>query len=257
MWGLENMSKGARYNMDDKIKYIESQKDVINRETADKLVKNILEQIEIEKNSTRKAMEDHKIRLSRQQELYKYYLHDQSLEAIQIMFFMNENKIAEKNYKITPFALMKNKESRKSGSDNPLSKKVCKISLDSQLLSVHDSMNQAAKDNNTFHASISKCCSKPEKMYISGGFHWCFENDLSTVLFRCRFAKTLIQLLKKIPRYNEPRKFLGRPQSEDSKKKIAESLRGFYKSDAGKKNKKQAFEKRSETITSRRERAAM
>lgn len=252
MWGIENMRKSGKYTMYDKIKYIESQKNIINHETADRLVKNILEQIEKEKDAIDKTIKENELKCHRQQELYQVYLHDQCLEAVQIMFFMYENKIHEKSYKSTPIALMKNKETRRSGSENPCSKRVCKLSMDGDLLGIYESMNMAAIENKTFHASISKCCSNPDRLFASGGFRWCFEQNLDGFKHRARLSNVLKQLFAKISRYREPKKKQeGRPQSEEIRKKIAESMKKYNETEEGREKKKKAFEKRSETMNAR------
>jgi hypothetical protein len=251
LWGDENMKKRNFYDEKQRIKYFEEMKNEIGNYKLFQQIINCAKQRVDKQLKNIEFIDNHD--LEAKKKILDEYTYDQCLEAIQIMFFMHENKIAEKNYKVTPFALMKNKESRKSGSENPRSKKVCKVSLDGQLLSTYESMNQAAKINNTFHASISKCCSKPEKIYISGGFYWCFEDDLYIILFRSRFVRVKKQLLEKIPKYQEPRKYKGRVQTDESRKKIAESIKIFYKTEEGKKSKKKAFEKRSETMNARHE----
>ena len=55
--------------------------------------------------------------------------------------------------------LLKIQATRKYGADNIKSKKVCKLSLDDELLETYDSMSEAAQKNNTYHSSISNCCS--------------------------------------------------------------------------------------------------
>jgi coproporphyrinogen III oxidase len=136
---------------------------------------------------------------------------------------------------------MKNKETRKFGSDNPLSKKVCKLSMNGDFLQIYESMNIAAKENKTFHASISKCCTKLNKIYHSGGFHWCFEHNLFYIQHRCRFIAIFNQLLEKVPKYKEPKKkYIVLPHTEETKKKISESM------------KKLSFQKRSQTMNVRK-----
>lgn len=254
MWGVENMSKGGKYEMTDKVKYIESQKDIISIEKAEKFVQNILEQIEKEKEAVEKAIRENEAKYHKQQQLYKDYLHDQCLEAVQIMFFMYENHIHEKSYQSTPVFLMKNKESRKFGSENPRSKLVCKLSLDGSLLGTYESMNIAATDNKTFHASISKCCSNPNRLFASGGFRWCFQENLDSLQHRARLSNVLNQLLKKIPRYQEPKKKQqDRPQSDEVRKRIAESMKKYNETEESRDKKRKAFEKRSETMNERSE----
>lgn len=248
LWGIENIKKGGKFDMKDKNKYVEDMRSIINDKHIENIIEKINLDIEKEKQEIQKIIEERNNRIKKQQLLFNNYIHDQCLEAIQIMFFMYENKITEKDYKVTPFFLMKNKHSRKSGSDNALSKKVCKLSLDGEFLDLYESMNQAAHDNKTFHASISKCCSNPQKVLHSGGFRWCFEENLDIVQHRSRLFRVLKQLLERVPRYKEPKKQQGRPQSEESRKKIAESMKKFFTTDEGKRNKKFAFEKRSITI---------
>ena len=190
--------------------------------------------------------------VSGQAQLYHDYVHDQCLEAIQII--MHENRIAAKNYTATPYALMKNKESRKSGSENPRSKRVCKLSMDGELLCIYESMNQAAQENNTFHASISKCCSHENQLFHAGGFRWCLEYYLTSFMQRCRFQHVMKQLLATVARHDAvvvPKMIPSR--SDDTKKKIGETMKEYFETDAGKQNKKQAHQKRSETMNERRE----
>ena len=71
--------------------------------------------------------------------------------------------------------LLKIQATRKYGADNIKSKKVCKLSLDDKLLETYDSMSEAAQKNNTYHSSISNCCSGKKK--TSGGFKWCFSTE--------------------------------------------------------------------------------
>jgi hypothetical protein len=71
--------------------------------------------------------------------------------------------------------LLKIQATRKYGADNIKSKKVCKLSLDDELLETYESMSEAAQKNNTYHSSISNCCSGKKK--TSGGFKWCFSTE--------------------------------------------------------------------------------
>lgn len=255
LWGRDNIRKGCKYRMADKIKYIESQRDIINHEKADQLVQTILEQIKTEEAITKEIIDASRRRLERQQELYQEYLHEQCLEGVQVLFFMNESPATDKDYKATAIARMKNKASRKSGSENPRSKEVCQLSMDGDLLCTYESMNQAAHENKTFHASISKCCSNPDQLYSCGGFRWCFEEHLVSVQQRCRLVRVLTQLIENTRRYEEtlPVQRTGPAQSEASKKKIAETVKQYYQTDAGKESKKKAHEKRSETMNAKRE----
>jgi len=59
---------------------------------------------------------------------------------------------------------------RQYGSDNKVSKKICKLSLDNELLAVYDSITIAARENNTHNSSISNCCIG--KKLTSGGYKW-------------------------------------------------------------------------------------
>lgn len=252
MWGNENMSKGCKFEMEDKIKYIENQKDIISREKAEKLVQDIMKQIELEKEVIDKAIKDNELKYVKQQELYKTYIHDQCLEAVRIMFFMYENKIHEKSYKSTPIFIMKNRESRRSGAENPMSKRVCKLSLDGTLLGIYESMNMAAIENKTFHASVSKCCTNPDRLFASSGFRWCFEDNLDGFQHRARLSIVLKQLTTKIPRYREPKKKQeGRPQTDEIRKKIAESMKKYNETEESREKKRKALEKRAETMNAR------
>lgn len=252
MWGIENMSKNAKYDVSDKIKYIESQKNLINQETAEKLVKDILEQIKKEKQKIEQTIKENEVKQQKQKELYKDYLHDQCLKAIQIMFFMYENNIHEKSYKSTPNFIMRNKESRKHGSENPLSKRVCRLSLDGVLLGMSESMKMAAMENKTFQPSISKCCSNPDRLLSSGGFRWCFEHNLDTVQHRARFSLVLKQLCASVKKYHEPKKKQPiQPMSDEIRKKISISMKRLYNTEEGRLLKKLSFVKRAETMKAR------
>lgn len=251
MWGRENMSKGAKYNMADKIRYIESQREIITREKAEELVKRVFEQIETERQMVEKTIRENRLKIQKQERLYQDYLHDQCLEGIQIMFFMYENGIHTKDYKATPFALMKNKESRKSGAENPRSKTVYKLSMDGEILGTYESMNQAAHDNRTFHAVISKCCHSPGALLSAGGFRWCFEHHVISLQQRCRFVAVMEQLLKRVPRY-EP-KISPPPRAVETRKMIGETMKEYFATEEGRRNKREAHKKRSETMSARRE----
>lgn len=257
MWGRENMSKGGKYRPEDKIRYIESQRDLIHRDKADALVQMIRNQIEQEQERTEQILQEEQSRLEKQKELYSEYVHNQCLEGMQIMFFIHENKIDEKSYKATPISIMKNHQSRKSGAENPRSKFVCKLSMDGELLATYESMNQAAHDNKTFHTSISKCCNDPLQLFHAGGFRWCFEHNLSSFQQRCRHVVVMRQLCEKIPRNEKDTAIfpVAVPQSHSrtTREKIGETMRQFFETEAGRQSKKEAFKKRSETMKERRE----
>lgn len=254
LWGKENMSKGKKFDINQKMKYIEDMKNIIESENANKILKNIKEKIEKENNELKLILEKNEQTKIKQKKLYDDYIHFQCLEAIQIMFFMYENKIFDKNYKSSIVAIMKNKDSRKFGSENSLSKKLCKLSFSGDLLEIYESMNIASKSNNTFHASVSKCCSKPWKKYHSGGFHWCFEQDLFFIQHRCQFVKIHKQLLEKIPKFIEPKKqIIYHKQTDETRKKISENMKKFFETEEGKNSKKMALKKRSETINQQKE----
>lgn len=253
LWGGDNMKKNNFYNEMKRKEYIENMKneknvyetaflDVIHHATklVDARVHSLVQRNYIQSDEQRKA-------------LYESYMHDQCLEAMQIMFFMNEQALDKKVYKATPLALMKNMESRKSGAENPRSKRVCQVSQTGNVLHIYESMNQAAKQNNTFHASISKCCSSPNKLFSSGGFHWCFEQHLDEVQHRCRWRDVMNKLLVKIPPFVEPSVKHIPHVSDETKEKIAKTMKMFLATDEGKHNKKQAHEKRSMTMQKQRE----
>ena len=253
MWGRDNMSKGGRYNIIDKLNYIQSQQNIIHRDKADELVKIIIQQVEEEKKTINTAIAEERTRIHKQAQLYQDYLHDQCLEAVQLMFFAYENRIHDKSYKASIVALMKNKESRKSGSDNPRSKRVCKFSMHGELIGIYESMNIAAQQNNTFHASISKCCSNPEKLFSCGGFRWCFEENMMSVVQRCRFIRVMAQLLKTKPCYDIYCKLPIPSRSDETREKIGSTMKKFFSTDEGRESKRKAFAKRSETMKARRE----
>ena len=251
LWGLHNMTKKNTYNEEKKQQYIEDMK----TQTCDNDVfLNLLHRVEtcIDKKMNNLIQKNDELKYQKQKELYKDYLHDQCLEAIQIMFFMYENNIHEKSYQSTPFFLMRNKDSRKHGLDNIRSKRVYKLSMDGSLLGVYDSMNMAAIENKTFHASVSKCCSNPDRLFASGGFRWCFEHNLDTVQHRARFSLVLKQLSTKIKRYHEPKKKQPiPPMSDEIKKKIAISVKRYNETDEGRQKKRTAFQKRADTMKAR------
>jgi group I intron endonuclease len=64
-----------------------------------------------------------------------------------------------------------------TGSANPLSKKVEQYDLQDNLIKVHDSMSDAARECKTYHSSISACCNG--KKETSGGFKWKFQEVLA------------------------------------------------------------------------------
>jgi hypothetical protein len=77
---------------------------------------------------------------------------------------------------ITEEALINVYKTRKYGAANPISKKVCKLSLDGNLIKVYDSITEAVKDNKLTHnASISNCCRGIK--ITSGGFKWCYQEN--------------------------------------------------------------------------------
>lgn len=257
LWGIDNLKKKHVYDEKKKIEY---EQIMINENMGnDKILIDFIKSVEkyvdskIEKYIIPSHLSIDKARIQKQQALYQDYLHDQCLEAVQLMFFAHENRIHEKSYKASLVALMKNKASRKSGSDNPRSKRVCKLSMNGDLLDIYESMNGAAKCNNTFHASISKCCSNPESLFSSGGFLWCFEQNLIYVVQRCRFIRVMTQLLEKRPRYDIYCRLALPPRSDETKKKIKNSMKQFFSTEEGRENKKKAFVKRSETMKKRRE----
>jgi len=234
------------------LKYIEEMK---NERGDDELFQKLIYRVDgsVDKNNQLQVQHE-TIDKTRQQSLYDEYLHEQTLEGVQLLFFMNENRIQEKNYKATPMALMKNKETRKCGVENPRSKQVCKLSMHGEVLGTYESMNLAANENKTFHASISKCCSHPQKLLSSGGFRWCFGSCLDEVQHRCRWVRVLAELVAKVPVFNDPvRNYEPPPVSSETKKKIAGTMKSFFETDAGKQSKKQAHEKRSATMQKRRE----
>jgi hypothetical protein len=79
---------------------------------------------------------------------------------------------SKKGNKLSEETKQKIKDSRLTGSDNPKSKKVGQYDLNDNLIKIFDSMSQAAKECNTYHSSISSCCSG--KKNTSGGFKWKF-----------------------------------------------------------------------------------
>jgi hypothetical protein len=77
---------------------------------------------------------------------------------------------------ITEEALMNVYKTRKYGAANSVSKKVCKLSLDGNLITVYDSITEAVKDNKLTHnASISNCC-RGIKL-TAGGYKWCYQEN--------------------------------------------------------------------------------
>jgi hypothetical protein len=166
---------------------------------------------------------------------------------------MHENKkILSKEYKATPVALMRNHQSRKSGTKNPRSKTVWKLSMDGELLATYESMNQAAHKNKTFHVSISKCCNHPLQLFHAGGFRWCFEYNLTSFRQRCRHVVVMRQLCEKISR-SEPRIIAPQPCTDATRTKIGQTMKEYFATDEGRQNKRDAHKKRSETMSARRE----
>lgn len=254
LWGTENLKKKHVYDEKKKNEYIE----MMNDEFDDKIFIELIESVQrwvdsrIDKFIRPSHLAVDEIAKKRHT-LYQDYIHDQCLEAVQLMFFAYENRVHEKPYKASLMALMKNKASRKSGSDNPRSKRVCKLSMDGDILDIYESMNGAAKLNGTFHASISKCCSNPTKLLYSGGFRWCFEDDLISVAQRCRFVRLMAQLIASRPRYNIYCTLPLPARSDETRKKIQSSMKELFSTEEGREKKKQALVKRAETMKKRRE----
>lgn len=88
---------------------------------------------------------------------------------------------SKKGVKLSDETKEKIKNTRLKGKDNPKSKKVGQYSLDDELIKVFDSMSDAARECNTYHSSISACCSG--KKQTSGGYKWKYHipEDLSVV----------------------------------------------------------------------------
>ena len=80
--------------------------------------------------------------------------------------------------KISDEALMKCYQTRKYGIENKLAKKVCKLSLDGELIQIYDTITIAAKENNTHNSSITNCCLGNK--LTSGGFKWKYFDDDKT-----------------------------------------------------------------------------
>jgi len=77
--------------------------------------------------------------------------------------------------KLSEETKQKIKDSRLRGSINPKSKKVEQYDMDNNLITVFNSMSEAAKECNTFHSSISACCHG--KKNTSNGFKWKFQGN--------------------------------------------------------------------------------
>ena len=257
LWGNENMQKRNTFHERDFREYIEHMK---NEEGDYAAFQQIIDHAEEWVDRYLQRLPEstlNTIDKDRQRDIVDDYVHSQCLEGVQVMFFMHENEIHSKEYKATPVALMRNHQSRKSGAENPRSKFVCKLSMDGELLSTYESMNQAAQDNKTFHASISKCCNDPLQLFHAGGFRWCFEHDLISVQQRCRHVVVMRQLCEKIPYSKNDIVSLPvtvpQSHSRTTREKIGETMRQFFETDDGRQNKKEAHKKRSETMRQRRE----
>lgn len=81
-------------------------------------------------------------------------------------------KLSESNKgkKLSDETKEKIKNTRLKGKNNPRSKKVGQYSLDDKLIKIFDSMSDAARECNTYHSSISACCSG--KKQTSAGYKW-------------------------------------------------------------------------------------
>lgn len=77
--------------------------------------------------------------------------------------------------KLSEETKQKIKDSRLRGSINPKSKKVEQYDMDNNLITVFNSMSEAAKECNTFHSRISACCHG--KKNTSNGFKWKFQGN--------------------------------------------------------------------------------
>jgi len=99
LWGRENLSKSGRFNTRDKMDYIDRMKNIINAEEATRLLEADKRQIAQEELRIAKTIEYHNQCLHRQQALYQEYLHEQCLQGMQLLFFMNESNLHEKAYK--------------------------------------------------------------------------------------------------------------------------------------------------------------
>lgn len=198
MWGIENMKKSAKYEMKDKLDYIQKMEDVCKDVNYNDLLKNI--ERDLLNNTSPKQNIDKIQKEKQQQELYNNYIFDQALQDVQVMFFMYENPPdSDKIYTETPYFRMKNKQSRKVGEDNPRSKKVCKVSTKGILLNTYVSMSEAAKANFTYQSSISKCCSKTLQLFMSGGYYWCFQDKLSDLQHRIAQSMTTTESKNECP----------------------------------------------------------
>jgi hypothetical protein len=183
MWGEENMSKSDTYKQEDKLRYIESMKEIMDNTSLDQLLENvqkdIKEEMEREKEQAELALQkevQNKALQKKQSSLFEDYLYDQCLENMQVMFFMYENADSNKGkeYKKSPLFLMKNKESRKTGGENAKSKTVYQYTItDRKFIRSFDCMSEAAKECGISHASLSNCCRK--KTQSSAGFWWSYD----------------------------------------------------------------------------------
>jgi len=183
MWGEENMSKSDTYKQEDKLRYIESMKEIMDNTSLDQLIENvqkdIKEEMEREKEQAELALQkevENKALQKKQSSLFEDYLYDQCLENMQVMFFMYENANSNKGkeYKKSPLFLMKNKESRKTGGENAKSKTVYQYTItDRKFIRSFDCMSEAAKECGISHASLSNCCR--QKTQSSAGFWWSYD----------------------------------------------------------------------------------
>lgn len=184
------------------------------------------------------------------------------------MFFMYESRAISRAYKSTPVAIYKNKISRKSGVDNPRSKKVCQLSLAGDHLRTYESMSLAASENRIFHSAISKCSGgkapnspqggSPHRqpLSVAGGFYWCFESCLTETQQRCRFLRVMRQLLENVVRYEEtPRRapVVVAPKTDAFRNTVSDGMKHYYATTEGRQNKEQAHGKRSQTMKTTRE----
>jgi len=163
----------------------------------------------------------------------------------------NLNKSLSKiGTKISDEALMKCYQTRKYGIENKLAKKVCKLSLDGELIQIYDTITIAAKENNTHNSSITNCCLGNK--LTSGGFKWKYFDD----------DKTKENLDKKLIKESNEKLSSsitniiseGKKTYDDStNKKRSNKLKEFNNTEQGKEIKKQSLEKRLETFNKQKE----
>jgi len=154
MWGLENLSKCAKFSLDDKRDYIEEMKSVISGCVTIPPPEPVIEPPPAVTNDVEWRFRE-----------------EQCLEAMRVMFFQAENPSGD-GYKSSLFSRMKNMESRKRGSENPKSRKVCQHTLDDTrtLIKTFDSISIAARELGVCYVSISNCCRG--KVKSAGGYFW-------------------------------------------------------------------------------------